>query len=356
MNIIGKIAITMALLTTTPLLANCQYFQHLFDIDSSYDWGWNIIIKPDGTYFVEGGFVNPATNQWDEYNLIISADGESILNKHLFHFDGVNIYDGNSGEMKELPNGYYIIPLSEQIVHDTFYRGWAGLIKYNNFGDTIFLKTYTDTTTYFDEMIACAIMPDGGYMAGGLRAHDTAGYAYPGLIIRTDSLGDTLWTHTYQKFSNQSVQIFGIVPLSDGRIVVGANSERIKDAGAPHHYPYADFAPWFMILDSAGNIIRDTVYDIGFQGGGWIYKDMNDGYFTFGSYDSLFSDDPTADNNFPSFIAHLDTNFRITWITSFPYSIDNSHREKWLARQLKDSSYIILGERCPRKLRMGGKS
>lgn len=246
--------------------------------------------------------------------------------------------------MARLPGGGFLIPLDKQTSHDTFIVSTTGLLKLNSAGDSLFFKTYTDTSHFSEAMITCNLLPDGGYIAGGVRYPLDTNY-FRGLLIRTDSMGDTLWTRIYAKDSIGPVRIFGIVPLADGRIAVGANIRRVEDAGPPYHFGYYANVPWYLLLDSAGNIIRDTIYNSGIAGGGSLSRDMNGGYYTLGTYDSLYSADPTADDNFPSFIAHLDTNFRTTWITPFRYSHDTGYRGPWGAKQLHDGGYIVVGDR-----------
>lgn len=73
----------MVLLSAVPLLAYCQYFQRLYDIDSSDDWGWNIAVKSDGNLFLEGEYGQVSRGIWGEFNLTVSGDGNSVLNKNI---------------------------------------------------------------------------------------------------------------------------------------------------------------------------------------------------------------------------------------------------------------------------------
>ena len=98
-----------------------------------------------------------------------------------------------------------------------------------------------------------------------------------------------------------------------------------------------------MVLDSMGNILKDTLYSNGYVGGGAIYKDLNGGYVHIGEFDSLYTSNPSDIENFPGYIAHLDSDFRITWITPFSYSYTDGHRDRVILRQLQDSSYIVIG-------------
>jgi hypothetical protein len=340
MNLIKKIALIMALSMIVPLLATCQYFQGLYDIDSSQDTGWDIFLQPDGSYIVYGTSAVPSIERWILFNMEISSDG-TVVNKNLLNLNNFNLYMGNPGATARLPSGGYISPITGQNYFLT--DSWAGLIKYDATGDTVFLKTYTDTPLYYDGTNTCTLMPDGGYAVGGMHGLTSSPYP-PAYIVRTDSFGNFLWEQSYQANATQFARINNFIPLADGRMVAGAISTVVKNPG-PNSYYYN--TPWYMLLDSLGNIIRDTLYTTGFQNGGLIFPDMNGGYICFGNMDSLLNPDPTDYSNFPSYIAHLDSNFRMTWLTIFPFSVDSGNRQACLVKQLRDSSYIILGDMWP---------
>jgi len=331
--------IGVLLLVTAAHQSFAQYFQKLYDIDSSYDWGMDIFVLSDGSYFVkaEAGISNIDHGHWALVNMKISANGDTILNERIVKDSSASLYGGANGGIILLPGGGYLSPLSINTFYGSYNRASAGLVKYNAVGDTVFVKTSTDTSVYFEGMICCSIMPDGGYIAGGTRELNTSSY-YKGLIARTDSIGDTLWTRTYQLDTTGLVQIDNVIPLADGHIVVGATNSGLVNPG-PDAY-YSDSA-WFMVLDSAGSIISDTLYGMG---GGNILPDKNGGYITWGDYDSVNASNPDDIHNYPNYIAHIDSNFRITWITSLPYSATDGHRTVWMIRQLRDSSYVVVGD------------
>jgi type IX secretion system substrate protein len=342
-----RFVIVMLLMAASQLCYG-QYFQGLYDVDSTYNWGWNIFLQPDRSYFVMGWSYNQNTGQYSIFNTAINGDGNTALSEHILQLNSESIGPGNPGEMKALANGGgYILPLTLQWPDPVtkYLYSAAGFIKYNSVGDTVFLKTYTDTSIHFDGMQTCAIMPDGGYI-GGAHALNIPSY-YPGNIIRTDSMGDTLWTHTYQKDTAQWVIINNIIPLADGRIVVGAVSI-YQIIFSMTGFTYEHYTPWFMVLDSMGNILRDTLYGSQYMMdntlSGELYNDMNGGYIHTGNYNYLYTSDPGDIQNFPSYIAHLDTNFRITWITPFNFTSDFGHRQVIGMRQLQDSSYMIYGD------------
>jgi len=342
-----RITLLMAVLVGSPLFSFAQYFQKLYDVDSAQEWGWSIQQASESNYLIQGWFFNQYTEKNSLFNSIINNNGD-ILETKILKAAGtvVNIGSGNNGELKTLTNGNgYIIPLTLQwpdpITRYLYSSG--GIAKLNMNGDTIFVKYFTDTSVYFDVMNACAEMPNSaGYLSGGTRGYDTASNYYPSYLIRTDTFGDTIWTHTYRKYSDQPSQIFNINPLANGQVAIGATSEYqefISGFGNINH-----FTPWFFIIDSLGNIIKDTLYGARYGGGVAFKKDMGIGYYNFGELDTLLTADVADNQNFTDYFARLDSDFSIKWIITFPYNDYNCHRIQWQAKQLSDSGYIVIGD------------
>ena len=338
----------MAMLVASPLLSFSQYFQKLYDIDSSHEWGWNLFIQQDANYFVLGWSFNQYTGLFSLYNADINARTQTISNIHVQNPGNPSncIGFGNPGEVKNNSFNEYVMPFVQQwpdIITHYLYSA-AGVAKMDVNGNMIFAKLYTDTSVFFERMNACAITFNGqGYLLGGGRGTDTPSNSVAHLI-RTDTTGDTLWTRTYQKDLSEQAAIDNVISLSDGRIIVAALSQYISAGGSYYHN-----TPWFLELDSMGNVIKDTVFNIGYLVGAEdvcneLYADKNGGYINIGKLDTLYGGDPSDARSFPGYIAHLDTNFRITWITIFSYSDVDGNRGATTMRQLKDSSYLVIGD------------
>ncbi len=342
MRTINILAYLTVAYIVAPLSSSCQQFQHLFDYDSTYDWGYNIFLNNDSSYFVLG---EAEKTNYELINMHLTAHGDSVLSKHSVSSDSASIYCGVVGGAKRLLSGGFISPVTTQFFWGTYRRSWAGIVRYDTAGNLSLARAYTDTSMYFDGMLSCAVTPDGSYLLGGFRSLNSNSN-YPALLIRTDSLGDTLWTHTYQKNGSQRTRIVSIIPLNDGRIVIGAISTYPEDAGGIHHTIFNHNLPWFLLLDGLGNIIRDTIYGNKYMTGinvGNLFPDRNGGYINFGFYDSLFSEYPDEIQNFPPYVAHLDSNFRMTWITDIGYTEHYGNRHAGTARQLQDGNIILTG-------------
>ena len=339
--------IILAMLIALPVLSFGQYFQRLYDIDSAQEWGWSIFLKIDNSYFIAGWQFNEYNGITSLFDVSINNSSNNIMSDHVQNptYPATNFSNGNPGQTKQLVNGSgYVIPISIQWPNAAthYYNSSGGVAKLDANGNLIFMKVFTDTSVFFDLMNTCGEMQNGkGYLIGGGRGYDTPGNYYPSYLIRTDTFGDTIWTHTYRKYSDQPSQIFNINPLANGQVAIGATSEYqqfISGFGNINHY-----TPWFFIIDSLGNIIKDTLYGARYGGGVALRKDIGTGYYNYGELDTLITPDPTDNQNFTDYFARLDTNFSVDWMVTFPYDEYAGHRVLWQVRQSHDSSYIIVG-------------
>ena len=89
-------------------------------------------------------------------------------------------------------------------------------------------------------------------------------------------------------------------------------------------------------------MVADSLYTTKFGGGalvgeGNISRDLNGGYYLYGSKDSVLSVSSQFTNH-PNYLAHLNGNFEITWIKYY----ENSPVKQLLGgiKQLKDGSYF----------------
>lgn len=325
---------------------NAQTFQQVYDYDSTDDWGWDILLKPNGDYFIVGD-AQPNGGSDRVMNMSITADGNTTYNKHLFPAFQWNDYPANPGTAKALSTGGYIAPITIQLFPPWggWLRSFAGLIKFNNTGDTVWRKTYTDTSYQFDYAFDCVATSDGGYLLGAVRTGNPDSFGYipwnhPMMLIKTDGNGNKIWERLYKLDTGQASTLNRLDTLSGGRILVGAMSTYdVTNYG----YTYAHNRPWFLILDSIGNILKDTAYGPRYGGGGWISRDVNGGFFQGGCIDSFINPNLTW-GNFPNYIAHLDTNFRLDWIQMFNYSEFYQYRTFANIRQTVDGSYVIAGD------------
>ena len=338
----------VALLALLPTMTHAQYFQSLFDCDSTQDWALDIFLKPDSTYYTFSSSFNDIYGKWYLSSMTISTDGHTVLNKKIIKTDYYYPFPGNSGEVRKLPSGNYISPISLVNPNVYYSNSKAGFIKLTPIGDTVFMKTYYDTSIIGTWLYCTTVLPNGHILGGGGEATNGADYG-PGLVICADTLGDTLWTKTYLIDTGHITMINTLEPLDSGRILVGAT----RDTRVLYDFSqWIDFhAPWFLIIDTNGNILKDTLYSytnyweiLNGNEGGHLYKDTNGGFYHYGNTSTInVLSDLNDLHNAPPYFAHLDSNFRITWIDSFTYSSIFGKRLIFKIFQSADSCYLLAG-------------
>jgi len=68
------------------------------------------------------------------------------------------------------------------------------LIRTNRLGDTLWTRSYTAGQASFGYSVV--VTPGGGFVVAGV-SDDNPGFAGDVLAVKVDTLGDTLWTKTY---------------------------------------------------------------------------------------------------------------------------------------------------------------
>ena len=137
--------------------------------------------------FIIIGYTDSFGTGGDVYLIKTDSLGETLWTRT---FGGTNFDEGLS--VQETSDGEYILAGWTQ----SFGAGGsdAYLIKTDSFGDTLWTKTFGGTDNDFSSSVQET--SDGGYVIVGWTFSFGAGSADVHLI-KTDSIGDTLWTKTY---------------------------------------------------------------------------------------------------------------------------------------------------------------
>ncbi len=130
----------------------------------------------------DGGYI--VTGSWGAYLLLLktNADGDTVWMR-------TDCPEDRGYCVRQTSDGGYIV---------VGYRGsvWSDirLLKFNADGDTLWTRTYGGGED--DEAYEVQQTTDGGYIIVGETRSFGAGN-YDAWLLKTDSLGDTLWTQTY---------------------------------------------------------------------------------------------------------------------------------------------------------------
>ncbi|HYD20240.1 MAG TPA: T9SS type A sorting domain-containing protein [Flavipsychrobacter sp.] len=336
------ILIWLAALHTVPQPSFGQVFFHsLFDHDSTGDWGWDIKIKDNGNYFLQGTGFNFATGELDQFRMDVSADGSQLLNKRYIHKDNFGCYMGSYGRVKELTGNGYVMPYILKNVYSN--KILAGMMRLDAQGDTLFTRIYTDTLLHNEDVHDITVLPDGGYILGGGIKYPPNYQFYNSVVYRTDSNGNVLWRQTYPAaIWNHQSYVNSLQYIGSNTVLVGSFSGALHSHGIGSQVLYYyHFAPWFKLMDLQGNIIKDTFFSEGYIGEGNIFKDVNGGFFHWGLLDTFITNDPLNFQNLPGYIEKLDDSFRVVWKKRLGDSF--SHIDVANVKQTQDDNYLAVG-------------
>ncbi|MDQ3048698.1 MAG: T9SS type A sorting domain-containing protein [Bacteroidota bacterium] len=187
---------------------------------------------------------------------------------------------------------------------------------------TTFQKNYP--SLYEQEGLDVLPTTDGGYMIAGYTTTNLLDDADI-LIVKTDALGDTVWTKSYggpePEFANS------IVKTTDGNYFI---------IGFSQSFGGGDYDTWLLKVNPMGDTIWTKTYGSwGNEEGREVIPTADGNYVITG-----FTDSPTP-SNYNCFLTKIDPSGNIIWSKNYGgsgYDCGNS------VRQCLDGGYIIIGE------------
>jgi hypothetical protein len=190
---LSRIGFPCRLATVSCLLATVSQAQISFEKTyggTSDDRGRSVQqTVPDGGYIITGWTWSFGAGDRDVYLIKTDSLGDTLWTRTY----GGTSDDRGSSVRQTIPDGGYII-VGETHSFDIRF-GDLYLIKTDPSGNTLWTKTYGGINPDAGRSIQQTV-PDGGYIIAGWTASFGAGNTDV-YLIKTDSLGDTLWTRTY---------------------------------------------------------------------------------------------------------------------------------------------------------------
>lgn len=273
--------------------AQTQTFDSAFNYKGSSEWGWSVLVVDSESYLVTGsGGDSLFNNDGLIYNLKLNGELNAF---NQISNDGIDYYVGLSGSAKKTLDENYIVaggiesfdPLDQD----------ALLVKYDEFGDTLFVKYYGNV---FDNFYNSAILSDSGYALIGFTYNEIGGDVNM-LLVRTDKNGNQIFSKSY-----------GGIEVDIGFTVNELSSNRYILSGIKKYLP--NYAPWIIVTDSSGNILKEKEWASGlfFCGGGKLTPMLDSQYLYTGCIDTVAA---PGDYLYTPVVAKLDTAFNILWLS-----------------------------------------
>jgi hypothetical protein len=221
------------------------------------DYGYSVQQTADGGYIIAGRTSSFGTGSIDVYLIKTDSLGNLVFQKT---YGGPNSDFGYS--VKQTTDGGYIIAgrtLINNIVHNDVY-----LIKTDSLGDTLWTKTYGGSHNEWAYSVQQTA--DEGYILAG-QTSSFGGLPWSVYLIKTDSLGNTLWTKTYgignDGYLNAFNHGYSVQQTTDGGYAIAGWT-----SVSPSVPPAEDV---FLIkTDSLGDTLWTKTYERVNSGGGVI--------------------------------------------------------------------------------------
>jgi hypothetical protein len=150
----------------------------------------------------------------------------------------------------------------------------AWLFRIDSLGNLLWSRTYgwPSDPECFEEVAACS---DGGFVAAGATYSVGNGDFY---VVRTDSLGDTLWTRTMGGRHEDDCE--GLDLTADGGVVLGGTTCSYGSGGG-------DF--WLIKLDSSGNAQWSRIFGTSLGEDCYAVKQTRDSGYVLAGHATLES-------------------------------------------------------------------
>jgi hypothetical protein len=283
-----------------------------------YSEGHSVQQTSDGGYIIVG-YTHPVTGlNCDVYAVKTDSCGEPVWTRK---YGGAETNVGNS--VQQTSDGGYVIA--------GFTGSFSGppgeppyqvyLIKTDALGETLWTRTYDDGDTFPEYGFAVAQTFDGGYIiAGNADVYSNLGDVY---LVKTDTFGHKLWEREYG----------GITTLENGRSVLQTPDSGYVVVGCTDCFTLGDDV-YLIKTDACG----DTQWTRRYGG-----PDIDEGYFVAQTSDGGYAI-AGATSSFSSvndaYLIKTDSLGNTLWTRV--YGGDDSERGRSV-RQTSDGGYVVAG-------------
>ena len=227
------------------------------------DGALDIQLTSDGGYIVSGYTESYGAGMYDMYAVKIDANGDTLWTRSYGNTLGDQAFSG----FQTSDGGYFLGGNISTSTSSDFY-----LYKLDTNGDSTWTKTHT--VTGYGGARDAKQTTDGGYILAGYANNDAH-------IIKTDALGDTLWTRSYGDSIQQGI-FETVSQTSDGGYIFAGETQHTSTSSRIN----------LTKTDANGNRLWTKFYGyIGFNKA-WNVKQTSDGgYILVGNGTGAFSND-----------------------------------------------------------------
>lgn len=286
---------------------------------NGYDQGFSVQQTTDGGYVITGE--TSSINGGDEKILLIKTDvnGNDIWSK-IFDSGSLN-GDERGFDVKQTNDGGYIICGTKK---GLFPKSDIWLIKTNEYGDSLWSKTYGDSLGDWGYSIQQT--SDFGYIIVGESQSITGGNSLNIIVIKTDSLGNEIWIKDFGGVDYDCG--YWIEQTSDGGYIITGETNSFGN----------NYDVYLIKIDENGIEQWSKTYgDIDYDGGHSVQQTSDGGYIITGWISNLGGNYTTD-----IYLIKTDVNGNEIWSQTYG-GLPNDRG--YDVKQTNDGGYIIVGEK-----------
>jgi len=276
--------------------------------------GYSMIQTAENGYLIVGSRSSHETGDSDVYLVKTDSVGDTLWTRQ---YGGENRWEG-SMSIIQTDDGYLF----------TGYKSTDGLngkdvwlVKINSQGDTLWTQTYGGSG--WEEGSSLINTVDGGFLIAGTTTSFGAGYP-DYWLIKTDSEGDTLWTHAY-----------GGTAFDDGKSVIQTIDGGYLVAGHTYSFGAGLWDIWLIKTDSQGDTLWTRTYggsetDLAYH----VIQSIDGGYLVVGSTQSFGAGSRDA------WLVKTDSLGNTLWTRTYGGA---EWDEGWSLIETDDDGYLVAG-------------
>ncbi len=300
------------------IIAQQTYFNKRYDIYQGSCEGGSSILVDSGRIFILIGTCDGTGFPGLVASVLLEIDlNGNTLDTFLYSIPYKNIYPGNSGSLSKTVTGFLFAgSMQDSIQVD------AMLVKLDNNGDTVWIRTYGDTA--FQSGTEAKQISDGNILLCGQAS------TYNGkddmLFLKTDSSGNLIWQKHYGD-NIGSEYAFSFTQTSDSGFAL-AGWRRIPG-------PSNDL--YLVKTDSSGNLQWDVFFGSQWSEGIWSIISTQDGNIVIaGNYACC-----NMGQSIYPYIAKFDLQGNMLWEKKYGTPLPNTGF--YSVHELFDGSLIAAG-------------
>ena len=177
-----------------------------YSVDSGSTDAYQLAVNTKGNFGMTGYFSSPVI-QNDAYLIITDSNG-AVLNSNLY----TSPFGSEAYSICKTANNGFVLTGDYGIAPST---GVAGFFNIDSIGDTINTKHYNFSNTRIGWGVV--LTNDSGFAITGI-SWNNIDFKYNAFLIKTDSMGDTLFTRFYN--NTVTVEAYSLDQTSDGGYII----------------------------------------------------------------------------------------------------------------------------------------